>query len=84
MEFNQATPNAYQLIVLRRMRNKLTLTLTEAPVDHFFKEFSLISVNFRKLFGAFSQRLKVVSPEEGRLAPDVTSDFRQPGFQNFR
>ena len=42
MEFSQATPNAFQLIALC-LRNKLTHTLTEAPVDHLF---SIILTNF--------------------------------------
>ena len=65
MEFNQATPNAYQMIALC-LCNNMTLSLTEAPLKKItwpnggnrparracFVEFSLISANSRKLFRA--------------------------------
>ena len=64
MEFNQATPNVYQMIALW-LCNNMTLSLTEAPTEKklagragllppscIISGISLISVNSRKLFRA--------------------------------
>ena len=56
LEFNQATPNAYQMIAL-----------CLCPLRAYFLEFPLISVNSRKLFGSHGYELRVVSPGEGDI-----------------